>query len=78
MAWTRQQKFHLDTAYIAYSDAPPPGIRAVTGSIHWSGNIRSFVEIGWPLIQVGQLSVTGEKDVQVLVNLAQEQCSQVN
>ena len=54
---------------IAQSDAPPPGMQAVTGSILTSSNIF-FVEIGHevlstailslPLIQAGQLSVTGE------------------
>ena len=54
---------------VARSDARPPGMRTVAGSFITSGKMHSFVEIGHeknsttilslPLIQEGQLSVTG-------------------
>ena len=57
---------------VAWSDSCPPGIQTVAGLILWSGKTFFFVEIHFychPLIQVGQLLVTGEKDVHlVLVN----------
>ena len=55
---------------VARSDARPPSMQAVVGSIFTSSNIvlRSFghevistASLSLPLIQEGQLSVTGER-----------------
>ena len=46
---------------IARSDACPPGMRTVAGSILKIGHeIISMAILSFPLIQEGQLSVTGE------------------
>ena len=54
---------------VAQSDVHPPGMRTVAGLILTSGNILSWLFgheiistaiLSLPLIQVGQLSVTGE------------------
>ena len=48
---------------IALSDLRPPGVRTVAGSIlqQHSFVITSMVILSLPLIQEGQLSVTGER-----------------
>ena len=45
---------------VAWSDARPPGMRTVAGSIVGSGNILSL-RLVMKSFQVGQLSVTGER-----------------
>ena len=75
---------------IARSDARPPGMRTVAGSILMSGNILLW-RLDWtgheivstailflPLIQEGELSVTGERICistgKLPTRLVQDQC----